>query len=356
MQHAQIHKQDNDNPTLVRLNPTITHLYVNSGNFATTSGFWMAVFTTLKNPRRLDFHDFGVLQGDALDAFWRACSRFEEISVKWFKMCSNLTKLHILNNYAEFPIEAFAKALELQTWAQLTDLALTGSGGSDDPLSLVTRQLPPLGRFQHESAGFGPRSFAFLQPRLFDNVKTLDIQRCNGLLSRTILDILTGCSLLEVLKAFSVSVSDPRSNPESWICLRPKHLEVFFVTDSTRSNDDGELVFKQLSRLERLETLNLNVHHTWALSWDIFSRAKKLSSLRWRLDSGLQHLSTLRRLRTLTIDSLRHDAQMEDVQWMLVQWPVLETVTCSLSQDPLTRKRFVNLFRQHNVILEAEDE
>lgn len=60
-----------DNSTLVRLNPTITHLYVNSNSedFATNSGFWSTVFETLKNPQRLDFHDFRVLQADDLDWF-----------------------------------------------------------------------------------------------------------------------------------------------------------------------------------------------------------------------------------------------------------------------------------------------
>lgn len=395
IEHGQILLQNDDNSTLVRRNPTITHLYFNSKKFETTSGFWTTVFLTLKNPRRLDFHDFRVLQADSLDSFWRACTRFEEISVsghgfanssvlptvsfsrlqrltvdlrahiskrtsaggnmEWFRMCPNLTKLHIFNNYTEFPIEAFAKALEQQTWTRLTDLALTGSAGSDDRLSLITRHLPPLEHFQHESTGFGPQSFAFLQQRLFGNVKTLDMQGCHGLLSRMILDVLTGCPLLEVFKAFSVSVSDLRSNPEPWICLGLKHLEVFFVAEPTRPIDDGELVFEQLSRLERLETLDLNLRHTWTLSWDIFSRMKRQGSIRWRLDSGLRHLSTLRRLRTLVIDSSFHDARMEDVQWMLGQWLALEKVTCSMSQDPATRKRFVNLFEQHNVILEAED-
>ncbi|KAK5816960.1 hypothetical protein F5H01DRAFT_366337 [Linnemannia elongata] len=395
IQHARIRLLNIDNSTLVSRNPTITHLYINSGDFETNNGFWESVFMTLKNPRRLDFHGFRVLQGDALDWFWRACTRFEEISVsghgfanspvlstvsfsriqrltvylrahiprgttaggsiEWFKMCPNLTKLHTFDYGAEFPIEAFAKALEQHTWTRLTDLALIGCVGSDDRLSLIMRHLPPLEHFQHDSRGFGPQSFAFLQQRLFDNVRTLDMQGCHGLLSRMILDILKGCPLLEVFKAFSISVTDIRSNPEPWICLRLKHLEVFFVTDPTRLGDDCELVFEQLSRLESLETLDLDLHFTWTFSWDILDQINGQVSLRWRLDSGLHHLSTLRRLRTLVINSSFCDARMEDVQWMLDRWPDLKKVTCSLSQDPVTKKRCVGLFEQHNVILKLND-
>ncbi|KAK3836439.1 MAG: hypothetical protein JOS17DRAFT_787613 [Linnemannia elongata] len=101
--------------------------------------------------------------------------------------------------------------------------------------------------------------------RFFDSVcsiKTLDMQGCEGLSIRMILDILTRCPLLEVFKARSVSVSHLRSNLEPWNCLRLKRLGVFFATDLTRPNDDPEFVFEQLSRLERLETLDLNSRHT----------------------------------------------------------------------------------------------
>ncbi|KAF8948400.1 hypothetical protein BGZ47_005173 [Haplosporangium gracile] len=220
----------------------------------TTSVFWTMVFTVLKNPRCLDFHVIQVLQDDALDLFWRACTRSEKFSVKpisrrtsaggnmkWSRMCPNLTKLHILNRHTEFPIEVFAKALEQLTRAQLTDLVLTRSGGSDVRLSLVTQHLPPLEHFQYESTGFNSQSFRFLQQLLFDNIRTLDMQGCHGLLSRMTFDVLTGCSLLEAFKAFSISVSDIRSNPELWICLGLKHLEALFTNDPTRPNKVGEL-------------------------------------------------------------------------------------------------------------------
>lgn len=128
-----------------------------------------------------------------------------------------------------------------------------------------------------------------------------------------------------------------------------------FVTDPTRLGDDCELVFEQLSRLESLETLDLDLHFTWTFSWDILDQINGQVSLRWRLDSGLHHLSTLRRLRTLVINSSFCDARMEEVQWMLDRWPDLKKVTCSLSQDPVTKKRCVGLFEQHNVILKLND-
>jgi hypothetical protein len=132
-------------------------------------------------------------------------------------MCPNLTKLHINNRYTNFPIGSFAKALEQRTWAQLTDLSLAGTGGSDELTSLIVRHLPPFEYFQHESTGFGPQSFPFLQRFLFDNIRTLGMQECYGVASEMILDILTRCPLLEVRKAISISISDLRSNPEPWI-------------------------------------------------------------------------------------------------------------------------------------------
>ncbi|KAK3844277.1 MAG: hypothetical protein J3R72DRAFT_438438 [Linnemannia gamsii] len=387
-------QQDRDCITLIRLNPTTRDLHVDSGNLETSRTFWETVFLTLKNPRRLVFDRFEVFRGEALDAFWRAATRFEELScsghgmgesavlttlsfsrlerlalemrahiskmsssegnLEWFSKCPNLTRLHWHSLHSEFPTRAFAEHLEQQTWPRLTDLAMTGYIGSDALLSSVIRQLPPLEYFRLESAQFGPHGFPFLRERLFDTIRTLDLERSYGLASRMVLEILTGFRHLEVFKAFFISVSDLRANPETWVCSGLKLLEVFFAVDPTKPSD-GELVFQQLSRLTRLEHLDLNARHSWTLSWENFSHLKGQGSLQWRVDSGLQYLSTLRRLRMLVIDNSFHDARMEDVRWMLAHWPVLQTLTCSLSQDPVTRKQFVELFQQHRVSLKLED-
>ncbi|KAF9123420.1 hypothetical protein BGW39_008988 [Mortierella sp. 14UC] len=386
-------KQDWGYTTLIRLNPTIKDLHVDSGSLETSCNFWKTVFVALQSPQRLDFNRFEVVRGEALDSFWRAATRFEEVccsgcgmndsavlstlsfprlqrltvdmrthvsrrsasggNLEWFCKCPNLTQLHWHALHTELSTEAFAEQLEQQTWPRLTDLALTGYNGPDALLSLAIRQLPPLEHFRLDAARFGPQGFLYLRGRLFDTIRTLDLEKCHGLGSKMVLEVLTGCPRLEVFKAFCISVSDLRTNPEPWVCLRLKHLEVFFAADHTDPND-GELAFEQLSRLTRLETLDLNARG-WTLHWKIFSRLKRQGSLQWRLDSGLRHLSTLRRLRTLVIDSSFHDTRLEDLQWMLDHWPVLQKLTCSLLPDPVTRKQFVELFRQHNVSLELED-
>ncbi|KAF9096648.1 hypothetical protein BGX29_008472, partial [Mortierella sp. GBA35] len=106
---------------LIRLNPTIKDLYIDVKKMDTSPGFWEAASTSLENPRRLHVHGFEVFKGDALDSFWRARSRFEEIPCSGFGfansfvlptlLCPNLTKLHWHNLWSEFPMESLAESL-----------------------------------------------------------------------------------------------------------------------------------------------------------------------------------------------------------------------------------------------------
>ncbi|KAF9118747.1 hypothetical protein BGW39_000908, partial [Mortierella sp. 14UC] len=169
-------------PDFFTRNPTIQDLVLTTHGVAMNLQFWEAIYTSLTTPRRLQINGprlgMHVIRGGGR-AFWRACSRFEEVVYKgkdqagsaafgdidfsrlkrlvymttefpqhsttfWKRICScrNLTKLHW---GGMIPIRQLASAATHPIWPSLEDLRLGVVQGSDQELAdVIFCHLPPL--------------------------------------------------------------------------------------------------------------------------------------------------------------------------------------------------------------------
>ncbi|KAF9089935.1 hypothetical protein BGX23_006359 [Mortierella sp. AD031] len=385
--------QEINNTALIRLNPTIQDLRINLASHNPSNEFWVAISTSLRQPRILQLTGVFDLLSRAENSFWGTCARFEEIScfgrdgllsdlappmtfprldrislglntaftnirdtlvyLDWLKRCPNLTKIRWEISESDFPIAQFAQALEQTTWRQLQDLCLTGIVEPDEQLATVIRQLPPLGRLQMVTGTFGPQCFDWLRIRLFGTIRVLHLRECVKLTSRMVLEILHQCVHLEDLEAFHVAFSDLRANPQPWACRGLRRLRLYFDNDS-QDDDDAEVdfsetVFRQLSRLEQLEDLEVDEDFMWEYSAGLMVELKKKGPILWRLDSGLGLLINLRRLRTVRVEKTFTSARLEDVVWMLRHWPRLRELTGQFTQDRDDWGAIIGLFKARSI-------
>ncbi|KAG0217878.1 hypothetical protein BGX33_009310 [Mortierella sp. NVP41] len=370
---------------LIRLNPTIRDIEI-SIDFdpAGYKETWETIATSLRNPRcfmvcNADDHQ---TPGPDGDAFWKACARFEEIDYYgldrtdsdrfkdldfsrlerlqyqsvdcpsrpenlrgWIGGCSNLTQLHFGCDYGSTSLQAFISLAERTAWPLLEDLSLRRVQGSDEQYAAFLGHLPPLKYLSlppPESGG--AIYYTPLRQRHFDSLRSLDVSAFWGFDSSKALDALQNSPQLEKYFARRISLKDLRASPQPWACLRLKSLTVFFASDPDESGDNT-LLFDQLSKLSRLEVLDVS------LIYDQDTNSQKIveKAPQWRLDSGLSQLSTLTRLQRFNFARTNQELREEDIEWMLKHWLRLEELPRTLSTDQDTQSRLCELVKQRGI-------
>lgn len=392
---ATCDRQEMDLTTLIRLNPQIRHLHIDTMYSRSSSqDLWDAISDTLHQPKRLEYI-YSDIPKPALPLFWKACAAFEEIfldgdyipyspvllnqtfprlsrlsintrshllsayrgvdtSVEWFKLCPNLTHLHwtLLASALNWRfIEPFIDALEERTWRQLEDLSMAPIYDTDELISNIIRRLPPLKRLHLVAPDFAEESFACLQDRLFSSLRSLDLSKSLIMTSRMVLDTLLQCAPLEEFRAYHVSVVDVKATPQPWACVGLKELQVYFASDPL-DPEANILVFEQLARLTKLEKLDVSADdYNWrvALPVEMVLELKSRGSLRMRLGSGLECLSMLRRLKSVSFRYTLQEMRTEEVEWMGDNWPMLQEVRGRLCNNASRHKELTDGLQERGV-------
>ncbi|KAF9152463.1 hypothetical protein BG015_005225 [Linnemannia schmuckeri] len=394
---AQEEQQELDSnwARLVRLNSTIRDINISMQEdpqlHIKASEFWEAVGTSLHNPRRLKvgggYHH--IYQDSAKDMFWRAVSRFEEVEysgydhwqsevasrvdfsrlkrlayhaatmeetprspLEFISRCRGLTTLRLECGSWEFPAGAFLAYLERSTWPLLDDLTLDYGTQLDEDFSAIIRELPPLKQFRLEpyrfgGHWFGPQSFGYLGRCHFATLRNLNMGRCASFSSRMALVALQNCHLLEEFSTQRICVFELASS-RPWVCLGLKRLASHFNGNLGRS---GIPVFTQLSRLTNLEEIDTSVMDCYET--DYYESGGGYGTIdkgpQWRLDQGLERLSTLTQIRKLTLNKKGQDLVVEDLEWMLKQWPLLDTLAGNFSSDPSMQEQLVAMVEKRDL-------
>ncbi|KAG0312058.1 hypothetical protein BGZ97_011463 [Linnemannia gamsii] len=341
---------------LIMLNPTVRNVEILAYTPIYFTSFWDAVFTSLRSPGRLTIGGARMLTGEDTKAFWRACSRFQEIDYKgsdqavaphgfvdydysrlkrlryksmdfafpapgllqWLGKCCNLTKFRWQCHSRLIPLQQFADMAQMSLWPLLDDLHIGKTSGTDGQLGVIIQHLPPLKHWTLKSGNFGPASFAQLQDRHFGSLTTLSMPKVDTFTSHMALKALSNCSQLEVFEARRISLQDLRLSPQFWTCRRLRRLRVFFTMDSSKDIGAETLLLEQLSKLEQLEEIDVSQMPRLGPDYKaIYEPAPQ-----WRLDHGLAQLATLSRLWSFKCERTMQDMRVEDVKWMLAQWPV----------------------------------
>lgn len=383
-----------------RLNPTIQDVIITPRDLRLNEQFWNAIFTSLQNPRRLQLGREGAIMKVFMEsgsgrAFWRACGRFEQVDYmgwdqsraltkdgrfdcsrlrrlnyaatgspknmsglwRWMGRCSNLIKLHW---GGQVPILHVRANAEPPVWSHLEDLSLGDVRGTDETLArVVLTYLPPsLKHLRVESATFGPESFGILRERVFGSLRTLSVRGCRLFRSPMVLEVLQKCPRLEELDAYCIITKDLREHPGAWTCTGLTALRVNFKSnrgedqesgDDDEDNDDDHLLFEHLSTLTHLEELDMSrCPETYAGLWFLPSPE---TGPQLRLESGLDQLLTLTRLKKVKFSRTVQNMKDVDVEWMLESWPKLEELSGAFSTDANTEKELSALVRGQGIVV-----
>ncbi|KAF9363070.1 hypothetical protein BGX34_004959 [Mortierella sp. NVP85] len=273
-------------------------------------------------------------------ALTQRCPGLQEIS--WFSFDTSLD--------AQF-VPAFIQSLGAGTWPALESIAFGAMDSTNDDL---TRIMEGMHRITELSMGGGPglfrsNSMEQLRPH-FQHLKVLNLGFAKDITSQMAQEVLSSCPLLVKLRIPQIDAMDIVQG-QPWVCLGLRELSVFFAFDPSTIEFSQTLVMDQLSRLTRLEELNL--------AWERPSGATQdpmfQESIDLRLENDLGRLRNLRRLRHISFTFTKQKMGEQEISWILEHWRSLELLFGVLDyESPFMERRLKQRLRNHGVIVGPE--
>ncbi|KAG9068327.1 hypothetical protein KI688_010593 [Linnemannia hyalina] len=377
--------------SIIRLCPRIQNLTLTNAVHCPSVQLWETIFSTLENPRRLAVTRMDPTDNPSMQAFWKACSRFEELELigfdilttnelpatpfprlkrlthqltpyfrhsigqegqlTWIMRCPNLTALEWRTSIARFPSRRLVEAIRQNTWPNLESFQLIGTKFKDDKSALILQHLPPLHVLRFPNRYLSELSFGRLQERHFASLSILDLNGCTLFTSEMVLSVLSGCPLLEDLSAPFLTASDLRqSEParRAWVCLGLTRLKVYITRDREHPDAD-KLVFEQLSKLVKLEELDIGDDSLYDLNDDLVRDLGSRGALQLRLDSGLDCLAGMKSLYAVEFRGTVQTMRVQEIEWMLENWPELREVSGKLSKNSQTHAILKGIFEKRDI-------
>lgn len=297
-------------------------------------GFWEVVGTEWTQLDELDFS--GLVETDAVNAFWRVCERVKRLRLMdvklvpegiivpipsahafhrlesltiikygWGDMSSRQTwalqllelVLSLSNGLKSiqwsvpdvvFPVRAIQNALtERGCWPELCELNIHDSTCTDQDRSQLLRSLPSrrLLGFQCRTGILEPLTYNCLKEMYFGHLLNLKIGRCKGVTSEIAQEILVNCGHLIHVEAPYIYVRDIATASKPWSCLKLESLIIYIAKQpEDEPGWDGQ-VFDQISRLRRLQILDLRREQYFSVNADDDRiRPLSMATLNLRLD------------------------------------------------------------------------
>ena len=209
----------------------------------------------------------------------------------WIKHCTGLRRLTWIPSHAVMsnPLdEEFARSLAAGAWPELEELYVPYYSASDQEMSLIIgamRRVLGLSIKYTEPLNLVKTA---LRPH-FPWLKKLESRSSAGDNTSFIIELLKSCPQLESLQMGVVQVRGMFDHDGPWACESSlKRLGVYFKVDDNVSEAEQRMLFERLSKLHRLERLDLSTETGVVHVLDL------------RQESGLGNMATMTRHEELS--------------------------------------------------------
>ncbi|KAG0228998.1 hypothetical protein B0O80DRAFT_463659 [Mortierella sp. GBAus27b] len=243
--------------------------------------------------------------------------------VDWISQCPNLA---ILDCYIRARhkglVGNLTKCVSSGSFSKLSGLKLDITEISDERLAGMIEGMHQATMIYIPKSWLGPLSLTALR-RHIPFLRHVRVYSRHEDISAVAIDMLSSCSQLEYLATGKIKSQYFLDSPP-WVCvhsLKTLQVSIFLPEDQDQTHHQ-ERFLRKISQLVHLESLYLGL------------RIKlEDSDVPWRygLGEGLNHLASLRKLRTLNLRGL--ELTMDDVEWMISNWRSLKFVGGTLNSE-----------------------
>ncbi|KAG0219171.1 hypothetical protein BGX31_011374 [Mortierella sp. GBA43] len=341
---------------------SLTHLKLCYPEFIPSLLFWERILP-LAHLRDLTLTDTRVAS-DHVDMFWELCTQLERLEfrklniqgkpssliprvfprmrelIMWHftpcdvdmlleftRRCPGLVTIDWLADPGKYDrfVRGFAILMTFAVWQDIRSVHIGSFNITNDETRMILAGMSQVVSFEvhYSPDSFGPDSMDLLRPH-FANLRALELRPMVGAITTIAQEIMSSCPLLEQLTVPRVDAAVVAKG-KPWVCLKLKALNMSFWFDQHTHSDFQPFVFDQLSRLTRLQDL-----FVWTIK---DAEADSSPNLDFRLESGLDKLSTLSSLRIVCLSEVDQNMTDLEIDWILEHWTNLICVYGMLNQD-----------------------
>jgi hypothetical protein len=244
--------------------------------------------------------------------------------LRWIEHCAHLKRLTWYFPFAQgnAVLEEILQSIAANTWPELEELYHPLKATDKQASFIISKMQRVLGLSIGYSQPFDLVKTA-LRPH-FSWLKILDISNAPGDNTAFIIEILKSCPQLEIFQAGEVRDCDAMVDDAPWACeCSLRDLKVQFRPKKVEQRG----LIRRLSRFRNLERLDVSnwVYH--------------LPGPDFRLESGLDQLATLTRLKELRLTRTDQAMTLKDLEWMIDHWKNIEAISGTLNSDDLESGR-----------------
>ncbi|KAG0049264.1 hypothetical protein BGZ83_005905 [Gryganskiella cystojenkinii] len=222
----------------------------------------------------------------------------------------------------------------------LESLAVPMSTFSSKDLQHVLEHKHQLKELNVNSTNFDLNCWTVLKglPRYLSTLTHLNLGFCDQMTGAIAQDILCSVTSLIELEVDYMKDTSLLQDPRSWVCLSLKKLTIMLL----RTEEDGSLIpfLNQVARLERLEYLDLRGAIACYENADVAPHVRDglpLYPLELTLETGLNQLRTLGRLKSLSVPDNVSIWSEPEARWVLEHWIKIETIL-GIGEDSVLTK------------------
>jgi len=213
---------------------------------------------------------------------------------------------------------------------------------------------------------FGELAFLSLS-RHFTTLRGLNLERCAGLTSTMVQQIMTSCRRLTDLTATTLDAIDIlgdtneeesirtgtgiRDQSQEWVCVDLDSLGVFICGLEGKPIEWHQKVMQRLAKLTKLTSLSVGPK-----LYSYSSSTGTRDGLDLRVKTGLDALSSLKRLECLFFDGLWQQMEEQDMRWMIEAWPEFFFLHGRMHSDPRQRWKMNQVLKERNICTSIFDD
>ncbi|KAK3810225.1 MAG: hypothetical protein J3Q66DRAFT_352506 [Benniella sp.] len=364
--------------------PNISHLVLRRYTLNPEAEFWTQLLG-FHNLKSFSVTRLNIQQEQEMNIFWQLCTRLEKLdltigslsslgnlssmefsrlqrlylnssedymplSLILLQRCPSLTTIFWDGALDERLISEFSQFVKARTWPGLENLLIL----PEDTFSIPQEVLSDIIRGMHRvvtlsltdlTRTFGPESMELIRPH-FAHLKELDFKSDNGLTSSMALEILSSCPSLGTLAVPLIEAAEMVAG-KPWVCTRLELLSAYFRFPPDSLDELQPLVLDQLSKLTQLQTLCTDADISRLP--DDESTPFPQETFDWRLEKGLDKLSTLRSLGYFSFRYTYQKIGLQEAEWMVKHWEDLFFVAGVLNMDPEVKMELKNYLNDRGI-------